>query len=230
MENVEQMWLEGFVKASNAAGITAPDEVAHLMQITQRLQVRSQHPDEFDKGAEEVLLASGLSKEAIAPLLAGIPLGMKAVGTLGGMLAAKGGVGAGIAGSAGLGKAIGGLGTLAAGGFGLRGAYKGIRGAIDPTYKATQDANKAERAAGKTELQAQQRKRLADAQQRGMVANMTPEQRREHDMKQENTRWDQEFEGAGRRHQQTQRMKQFQGGGGGGGSQGRRWYPSSYGY
>jgi len=225
MDNVDQMWQEGFVKAANDAGIESPEEVAELMQVTRRLQLQATHPDEFNKAAEAVFEAHGIPKEALSPLAAGMIAGgkslfrggaLKRMGTSALNSPALGRV---------LGKGIAGAGVLGAGVAG----YKGIRSMFDGNYRARRQADKADRRATKAEAGMNDRQRLTDAQERQQVAGMTPEQRRAFQANKTRQSRDVEFNDAMAEYQHNQRLKTITGGASGDGKV-QRWYPSSYGF
>lgn len=80
-------WLEGFVEAANAAGVTDTEKIAQLLQLASDIQARERNPVAFDEGYESVIKQAGfgLGKAIIKSIPAltlaggGLALGMSAV-------------------------------------------------------------------------------------------------------------------------------------------------------
>lgn len=77
MQHAEQMWLEGFTKAANAAGVTSAEDVAELMQRTRQLELYKSQPEKYAEAYDAVMAKSA----GIAGLLGkGLMLGAGALG------------------------------------------------------------------------------------------------------------------------------------------------------
>lgn len=75
-----EQWMDGFVKAAEAAGLT-PEQIPALFKTAHRLKVRAANPAAFDSGYAEIMEKKGIGLGTIAKMLAGG--GLMAGGSMG---------------------------------------------------------------------------------------------------------------------------------------------------